>query len=86
MSYDFIFLGGENNEFVFETIFSVGYIVRFKKSDYLFRNNDFELEENVFEFVLEVIHNPLNTKLPLDSNIGITVAEIFKDFFRSKSK
>lgn len=81
MVYDFIFLGGENNEFVFETTFSVGYIVRFKKSDYLFHNNDFELSENVFEFVLDVIHNPTNTKLPADPNIGITVAEIFKDFF-----
>jgi len=81
MSYDYKFVGGQNNEFVFETDYSVVYLIQFKDSNYLFSLENVHISEQVFEFVIEVAYKPTTEKIPLDPKIETTVALIFKDFF-----
>lgn len=81
MAYNFIFLGGENNSYFFETDFSIVYEIKFKASDYLFFSLDESISKNVFEFVIDRAYNPNKTKTPLDPKIGSTISHIFNDFF-----
>jgi Family of unknown function (DUF6169) len=83
--YDFVYLGGKNNSFYFETSSKIIYEVKFKPTDYFFRSNSTFASET-YEFVIEVEYNPTE-KLPLgDPLIPPTVATILYDFFRQKER
>jgi hypothetical protein len=84
MSYKFLFIGGSNNSYFFETKDGVVYEVNFKPTPYLFGEEKTKLSEYIFEFSILVEYNP-NTKLPaVDKKIGITSASIFSDFYSKK--
>ncbi len=78
-SYDFSFIGGINNSYVFLTENDITYQVKFKDSSYLFHGRlDFDVQ--AFEMVIEIQDNPNKIKPPLDSKMPITISTIFKDF------
>lgn len=79
MQYDFEFIGGVNNSYVFETIRNIVYEIKFKPSSYinLFDKN---ISEFIFEFVIEVAINETGKKPPLDVRVSKTIAQIFKEF------
>ncbi len=81
--YDYIFLGGENNTYLFITTQQVVYELKFKPSSYIFGNQP-PFTEFAFEFVIDVAANPLTRLPPLDAAIPATIATIFNDFFRLK--
>ncbi|QBN19377.1 DUF6169 family protein [Flavobacterium nackdongense] len=79
MQYDFIFLGGKNNSYVFETIRGIVYEIKFKPSSYinLFDEN---ISDFIFEFVIEVAINETGKNPPFDAKVSRTIAQIFKEF------
>ena len=79
MLYDYKFIGGLNNSYVFETNASIIYEIKFKPSNYinLFDKN---ISEFIFEFVIKVAVNDTGKNPPLDINISKTIAAIFKEF------
>jgi len=84
--YDFVFIGGKNYEYIFETDYNLTYIIKFKPSPYLITSiNDF-LGDLIFEFVLGVLENQSLQRIPTDPKIGITVANILNDFFNYKNE
>jgi Family of unknown function (DUF6169) len=77
--YNFSFIGGVNNSYVFTTENYITYQVKFKDSSYLFdRRLNFEVY--AFELVIEIEENPSGIKPPLDGRMPITISTIFKDF------
>lgn len=84
MSYKFIFSGGINNSYFFETNNGIIYQITFKPTPYLFSREITKLSECVFEFSILIEFNP-NEKLPAnDLKIGLTSAAIFNDFYFKK--
>lgn len=79
MQYDFEFLGGQNNSYVFETIRGIVYEIKFKPSSYinLFDEN---ISDFIFEFVIEVAINETGKNPPFDTKVSRTIAQIFKEF------
>lgn len=80
--YEFSFVGGNENSYIFLTDYSIFYEIKFKNSDYLLDviiSDD--INNLIFEFVIDVLENPNKSKVPLDNKIGLTVAHIFNDFF-----
>lgn len=82
-SYNFIFVGGKENSYVFETEIGVIYEVKFKPSKYIFESG-FSYSDFTFEFVIKVLQNPVHKSLPLDTRVSTTTAEIFIDFFKNE--
>lgn len=82
-SYDFIFIGGKENSYLFETAFGVIYEIKFKPSKYIFKSG-FSYSDFTFEFVINVLHNPKYKSPPLDTKVSTTSAEIFIDFFKNE--
>ena len=80
LGYDFDFIGGEFNKYLFETINNVNYEVKFKPFFYLF-DPDSVYSNHTFEFGMDVLLSPLAKLPPPDSLIPITIANIFLDFF-----
>jgi hypothetical protein len=84
MSYKFFFEGGLENSYFFETNSGIIYEVIFKPTPYLFGDEESFFSDLIFEFSILVQFNS-NEKLPAaDSKIGLTAAEIFKDFYLKK--
>lgn len=82
MVYKFLFEGGSNNSYYFETFNGCIYEIRFKPTPYLFENESKEIRDNVFEFAILLEYNP-DAKLPSkDKNIGATVVAVFIDFYQ----
>ncbi|NJM80949.1 MAG: hypothetical protein HC854_17455 [Flavobacterium sp.] len=82
MVYKFLFEGGSNNSYYFETNNGCIYEIRFKPTPYLFENESKEIRNNVFEFAILLEYNP-NVKLPSkDKNMGATVVAVFIDFYK----
>jgi hypothetical protein len=79
MLYEFKFLGGINNSYVFETIRGIVYEIKFKPSSYI-NLFDADVSEFIFEFIIVVIINQTGKNPPLDVRVSKTIAEIFKDF------
>ena len=80
LGYEFDFVGGTSNSYVFQTLHDVFYEVNFKPFFYFF-NSDSIYSESTFEFGIIVLERPL-LKLPSqDALIPITIAAIFTDFF-----
>lgn len=82
MSYPFIYEGGEQNSYYFESKAGLIYEIKFKPTPYLFENELYEVKNNVFEFGIVVQFNPTSKFPSLDKNIGVTVVNIFIDFYR----
>ncbi|MGV3461705.1 MAG: DUF6169 family protein [Flavobacterium sp.] len=84
MTYPFLFIGGVNNSYTFETDNAIAYEIKFKPSPYLFSGNEFS--ELIFEFVIDIAINESGKNPPLDYLVSETIAEIFKEFFNNYSK
>ncbi|MFY7910697.1 MAG: DUF6169 family protein [Emticicia sp.] len=82
-SYDFIFVGGTENSYVFETEIGVIYEIKFKPSKYIFESG-FSYSDFTFEFVIKILENPVHKSPPLDLRVSATTAEIFIDFFKNE--
>jgi hypothetical protein len=84
VSYEFSFIGGVNNSYVFETKNGIVYEVRFKPSPYLLNENA-NYSNLIYEFVIDVAINLTDKNPPLDSNVSDTIAVIFREFFIKNS-
>lgn len=83
--YDFSFLGGEDNQYIFLTKNDILYEVRFRPSGYIFKGYDL-FENTTFEFAIKVLDNPQNRAVPFDSLIRETIAAIFLHFFERNDR
>lgn len=87
MPYPYFFVGGINNSFFFETINNILYEIKFKPSSYLLENRiNVDLQDLIFEFVIDIAEKPKNLRPPLDKEVSVTVAYIFNDFFIKNNK
>jgi hypothetical protein len=77
--YEFSFAGGINNSYYFTTDNQITYHVKFKDSSYLF-DGRLDFDVYAFEMVIEIEDNPTGINPPLDTNIPLTIATIFKEF------
>ena len=82
--YNFTFIGGTNNSYVFETSNEIVYEIKFKHSPYLLNENA-EYSKWIYEFVIDIAINNYGKKPLLDIAVSETVASIFKDFFNKNS-
>jgi len=81
MNYQFIFDGGTDNSYFFETNSGIVYQIKFKPTPYLFGNDCKEISEYIYEFAILVEYN-VTQKLPSnDKKIGATVVAVFIDFY-----
>jgi Family of unknown function (DUF6169) len=80
LGYDYDFVGGEFNTYIFETTQNVFYEIKFKPFFYLFDSESI-YSNHTFEFGMGVLSNPSTKLPPPDAQIPITVATIFIDFF-----
>jgi hypothetical protein len=84
MFYQYSFIGGNNNSYVFETSIGIVYEIKFKPSPYLLAETE-EISKLIFEFVIEVAINETGKNPPLDNAVSNTIAAIFKEFFDHNS-
>ena len=82
MRYPFFFDGGENNVYAFETDLGISYEVKFRPSSYLLGNETTPFANHIYEFIIEIVYNPLGKNPPLDKLISKTISGIDKDFYR----
>ena len=59
MSYPFIFDGGLNNIYAFETDLGISYEVKFRPTSYLLGDETTPYANSIFEFIIEIAYNPL---------------------------
>ncbi len=84
--YDFEFKGGKNNSYIFDTNYEITYEVKFKPSSYLFDEKD-EFSTQVYEMVIAIIERKnSDDKIPLDSFIMFTIADIVTNFFKNRER
>jgi hypothetical protein len=81
LEYKFEFVGTDYNSYIFETDSKIIYEIQFKPTPYLFDSSQ-EYAKFTFEFVIAVLHNPLQGRPPLDGNTSRTIAKIFEDFYQ----
>lgn len=86
MIYPFYFEGGKNNVYTFETDLGIVYSIKFKPSDYLLGDIKTAFSDYIFEFVIDMIYNPLKRNPPLDKIVSITIAGIITDFYFKQDK
>jgi len=84
-AYEFAFLGGIDNTYIFPTRHNLTYEVRFKPSGYIFGNENL-FADLVFELVVLPIKSDAEKEKPLDSRLPATIAAIVRDFFIQKEK
>ncbi|WP_309608797.1 DUF6169 family protein [Flavobacterium sp.] len=84
MHYEFEFRGGLNNNYGFETELGIVYEVKFRPSNYLFGDETTVYANHIYEFIIEIVYNPLGKNPPLDKLISKTISEIIKDFYYKK--
>lgn len=82
--YEFKFVGGRFNSYLFETKAGFYYEVIFKPSDYLFEGNEI-FRDKTYEFSILLNDGPEGKLPPLDDRIPFTIASIFKDFYKLKT-
>lgn len=83
--YDFEFVGGKFNSYLFQTQYDIIYEVTFKPSGYIFEENH-SFKEKTFEFSIIPIENPNKVYPPLDKRVPNTIADIFTDFFKQHDR
>ncbi len=79
MHYQYDFLGGKNNSYVFATSIGIVYEIKFKPSSYV-QIFDKEISEYIYEFVIELSENNTGKNPPLDKKVSDTIAAIFEEF------
>lgn len=79
MLYNFQYIGGKNNSYVFETKIGIVYEIKFKPSSYI-NVFDAAISEYIFEFVIELSENNTGKNPPLDKKVSDTIAAIFEEF------
>jgi len=84
MSYNFIFEGGINNSYFFETKEGIIYQITFKPTPYLFGDGKTKFSDFIFEFSVLIEFNPFDKLPKSDFKIGQTSAKIFNDFYIKK--
>ena len=84
MHYEFEYRGGLNNSFGFETDLGIVYEVKFRPSNYLLGDETTVYANHIYEFIIEIVYNPLGKNPPLDKLISKTISEIIKDFYYKK--
>lgn len=80
LAYNYRFVGGEFNSYLFETQTEITYEVRFTPTPYLF-GEDSPYANETFELSLVVSHNPTGRTPPFDRLTARTLAAIFEDFY-----
>lgn len=80
LQYSFLFFGGGENIYGFQTDNLIDYQVKFKDTAYLF-DGYLSTKLYAYEMGIQVANNPTNQRPPLDSRIPFTIAAIFRDFF-----
>ncbi|MFN4145073.1 MAG: DUF6169 family protein [Runella sp.] len=83
--YKFKFAGGNYNSYFFVTHKGIVYEVKFRESGYIFDNFP-EVQEDTFEFLIEIIENPLGKVIPFDNLMRNTIAAILIDFFQNHQR
>jgi hypothetical protein len=86
MSYIFEFAGNSNNSYLFKTSLGIGYEVKFKPSAYMLGDDKAPYANYIFEFVIDLIYNPLDKNPPLDKLVSDTIAAIMIDFYYRKNE
>jgi Family of unknown function (DUF6169) len=86
MNYKFEFVNNRNNSYFFETTLGIVYELKFKPSPYLLGNENAQFANDIYEFIIEVVYNPLEKTPPLDKKVENTIAAIVTDFYNKKSK
>ncbi len=81
LKHDFTFGGGYTNSYYFVNGVGITYEVMFKPSGYLFPEHP-EFNEDVYEFIIRIEENTLTINPPSDSLLPLTIAAIFRDFFK----
>jgi Family of unknown function (DUF6169) len=85
MCYEFEFRGGENNNYGFETELGIVYLVKFRPTAYLLGDETTVYANYIYEFIIELVYNPLDKNPPLDKLVSKTISEIIKDFYYKKN-
>lgn len=86
MSYPFLFDAGLNNSYFFETELELIYEIKFRPSSYLLGDQNAPYAHLIFEFIIEIVHNPLGENPPLDKLVSSTISAIIKDFYFQKEQ
>jgi Family of unknown function (DUF6169) len=86
MSYPFESINNASNSYFFATTLGSVYELKFKPSPYLLGNEAAKFANDIYEFIIEVVYNPLEKTPPLDKNVATTIAAIIKDFYYKKSE
>jgi hypothetical protein len=85
MKYSFFFDGGVDNIYAFETKLGISYEVKFRPSNYLLGDETTLYAHHIYEFIIEVVYNPLSKNPPLDNLVSKTISTIIKDFYYKKN-
>jgi hypothetical protein len=86
MSYTFEIINNSSNSYLFKTSLGIGYEVKFKPSAYILGDDTTPYADYIFEFIIELIYNPLDRNPPLDNLMSDTIAAIMIDFYNKKNK
>lgn len=78
--YDFSYIGGEFNAYIFKIQSEIIYEVRFTPTPYLF-GEDSPYSNETFELSLLVNYNPTGRRPPFDKLTARTLAVIFENFY-----
>lgn len=79
--YEFEFIRGKNNSYLFETAIGIKYEVQFKSSPYIF-GEDAVYASYVYEFVL-LVRASDDKLIELDLRIPFTIVAIIIDFYKN---
>ncbi len=85
MNYLFYFDGGKDNVYTFETDLGISYEVKFRPTNYLLGDETTVYANHIYEFIIELVFNPLDKNPPLDKLVSKTISEIIKDFYYKKN-
>ncbi len=83
--YEFDFLGGDNNVYIFTVQRGHTYEAKFKPSGYLFDSSQ-PFVDSIFEMVLLPVNPGVGQDLPLDAKTQPTVIAIVSHFFTQKER
>ena len=85
MRYSFEIQDDEDNTHFFQTQLGIYYAVKFRPSAYML-GEEKVYSQHSFEFIIELVYNPLDRKPPLDKLVSKTIAAIIEDFYLKKDK
>ncbi len=78
--YEFEFVEGEHNVYLFTTGTDIKYEIKFVPSSEYF-NAYMDLGAEVFEMIISIADNPTGGRLTADERVAPTIFAIFEDFF-----